>query len=443
MKPHKYEVGYISDKNILVLEQIRITRTSKVTKSGFTDIKGYKVKCLSCGKIYEVAENNFPKTGCKECEYKKVPSKYKVGEIVNGFEILDIKKGTNKKPLVYIVRCLSCNQIIEKTATNLIEYGCPICCFSPNIVVKGVNDVSTTHPHLVKYFANPEDATKVTYCSSKKIALKCPICGHIKHMKLSSLNRGGFVCLLCSDNISRPNKFMNYVLGEKQITFITEYSPKWANGKRYDFYLPDYKIIIEMDGGFHFKDNKMSNQTREDSMKIDKLKDIIALNNGLYVIRLNCEDTSFDYMYNSLIKSNLLHIIHEIENFDKDKCVYFLSTSLKLEACKMFDNGLSQKEIGEKLHKHPSTVSKWLNEMSKHGLCTYNKEEILKATRNNLNVNHEGMKIKIVELDKIYPSLSELDRKSIEELGIRFSAGGVSQAIKNNRKYKGFTLICL
>ena len=61
----------------------------------------------------------------------------------------------------------------------IIEYGlysekrgCSCCCGNSNIVVKGINDIATTNPELVKYFIDINDAYKYTYSSNKRVLLK-------------------------------------------------------------------------------------------------------------------------------------------------------------------------------------------------------------------------------------------------------------------------------
>jgi len=64
----------------------------------------------------------------------------------------------------------------------------------------------------------------------------------------------------------------------------------------YDFCIPEYKIIIELDGPQHFR--QISNwSTPEDQFKNDKFKEECANNNGYSVIRLLQEDVMNDTYY--------------------------------------------------------------------------------------------------------------------------------------------------
>ena len=74
-------------------------------------------------------------------------------------------------------------------------------------VVIGVNDIATTHPHVIELLANKEDAYKYTFGSHKKVLTKCPVCGATKEMVIEDFIRRGVSCKKCGDSISYPNKF--------------------------------------------------------------------------------------------------------------------------------------------------------------------------------------------------------------------------------------------
>ncbi len=73
----------------------------------------------------------------------------------------------------------------------------------------------------------------------------------------------------------------------------------------FDFVLEDIKIIIELDGGQHFKQVR-DWKSPEEQQKIDKYKMDCANNNGFSVIRILQEDV-FSDSYNWLdeLKNNI------------------------------------------------------------------------------------------------------------------------------------------
>ena len=126
--------------------------------------------------------------------------------------------------------------------------GCSCC--NGAIVVPGINDIATTDPWMIKYLVDPEDAYKYTRSSAKKVKVKCPYCGRVKDksITLNKLHRNQSVSCSCNDGISYPNKLMFNLLEQLEVEFETEYSPDWIGNRKYDFYIPSMKLIIEMDG---------------------------------------------------------------------------------------------------------------------------------------------------------------------------------------------------
>ena len=114
-----------------------------------------------------------------------------------------------------------------------------------------------THPELLKYFINQEDAFKYTIGSRKKFYFRCPECGKIKSTPIPAYNLFffGFKCEFCKDTSSIPNKFIREVAKQlfelKEIDeYKLEYIPKWGKPYRYDCYMKKdkFNILIEMDG---------------------------------------------------------------------------------------------------------------------------------------------------------------------------------------------------
>ena len=100
-----------------------------------------------------------------------VPYLYNVGDVVNGLEIINQTYALDThgwKSKAYYVKCTKCGYEYDtpKREGNLKKYGCIVC--TGKKVVPGINDIATTTPWMVKYFENPEDATKYTYSSNKK-----------------------------------------------------------------------------------------------------------------------------------------------------------------------------------------------------------------------------------------------------------------------------------
>ena len=76
------------------------------------------------------------------------------------------------------------------------------------------------------------------------------------------------------DGISYPEKVGRVLFPLVDNNCKYQYSPKWANGKKYDFYLPKYNMIIELHGSQHYKARGfMEDQVENDTYKRDLAKD--------------------------------------------------------------------------------------------------------------------------------------------------------------------------
>ena len=112
------------------------------------------------------------------------------------------KNGDNVTRKGYLVECLKCHyefedveMNIERKMSNNNTNFCPVC--ANKRVVKGINDVATTHPEFIKYFVNINDCYENTYGSNKYVELKCPDCGNIKIGTIHNLTNHNFRCTHC------------------------------------------------------------------------------------------------------------------------------------------------------------------------------------------------------------------------------------------------------
>lgn len=341
----------------------------------------------------------------------------------------DMEKG-------YVVECVKDGYVYRTKETNIKKHGCPVC--YNRMVVEGVNDIATTRRDLLVYFKDIDVAYNNVEFSNKRTIFICPECGDERVNRIADVAMYGFKCRRCCDGFKYPNKFMFNLLRNIGIEFETEYSPVWANKKRYDFYIPSKKLIIEMDGEFHYKGNRMNNQTIHDVAEIDNYKTQIARLNNITVVRVDCDYPSrnrFEHIKKNVIRElNKLLNLCDVDWAEIDK----KSQESKLvKAVDMYKEGMSNKEISEKLGINSCTVNDYLKRARDVGMCNYvNVHEKRGCVQDGFN----GKKrIVIVETGEEFESLTEMCNVSIDVLGIRISPAAVSVAIKGNRKCKGFT----
>lgn len=144
----------------------------------------------------------------------------------------------NIKHYKYICNICGFNDgdVLEGNLCNK-KSGCSCC--GGRTAVKGINDISTIRPDLIKYFIDINDAYTHTIYSEDKVCVKCPICGFEKQIIIHNLTRSGLGCNRCSDGISYPEKFIMSVLNQLHIKYITQYRIDGYKYK-YDFYLTNF-----------------------------------------------------------------------------------------------------------------------------------------------------------------------------------------------------------
>lgn len=312
-----------------------------------------------------------------------VPYLYNVGDVVNGLEIIKQTYALDThgwKSKAYYVKCTKCGYEYDtpKREGNLKKYGCIVC--TGKKVVQGINDIPTTAPWMVKYFENPEDASKYTYSSNKKINMICPHCGKDKKkLTPNTLYRKGFGCAYCGDGISYPEKFIRNLLDELNIDYIFQLSKKdfnWCENYRYDFYIPSKNIIIETHGRQHYEDAFSSNFIEQE--RIDLIKKESALNNGIkQYIQLDCRESNKQWIIDSIINSNLDEILEfNYKDIDWNKIEYNSLNSILLESCILWEQNerLTTYDIGKMLHINGDTIHKYLIKGSEIGICNYSSE---------------------------------------------------------------------
>ena len=406
-----------------------------------------KCICLVCGydDWYPTAESLLSGHGCPKCQIKRRSELQKKSQ--KDFEN-DLYKTNPNLEIVgkyinintdILTRCKIDGYTWEANPYYLLHgCGCPVC--SNHRTVKGINDIATTRPDLIKYFDNIEDAYSSTEGSSKKHNLHCPFCLYKKKLSNSILSKYGFSCPVCSDNISYPNKFSRAFIKQLPVeNFIAEYSPYWAGRKRYDNYF-EYNgqaYILEMDGAWHYKDNNMSNQSAEISKNIDNEKDIMAKEHNIIVIRIDCKKSEKDYIKNNIIDS-CLNDLFDLSNIDWDLCNKMGHKNLIKEVCDYYMNVSKViKEISIYFSIHRKTIERYLMQGYECGWCTY------KGKRNNCKNGGSASKaINVFKDGKLVHSFCSVTQGSIDMRKIYntvFNKGQITDCCKGRKDfYKGF-----
>lgn len=333
-------------------------------------------------------------------------------------------------------RCKTDNYIWDALPQNLLRgEKCPIC--QNKKVLKGINDIATTNPEMIPYFKNIDDAYRYTAKSGKKVDFKCPKCGAIKNMSIYNMYTNGFVCPKCSDGISYPNKFSRYFLSQLPIKNIKyEYSPIWARPYYYDNYF-EYngkKYILEMDGGFHYRDVSFSQDKisyLKDTKSRDEKKNLLAKEHNIILIRINSMISDKEYLKKQIYNS-ILSDIFDLSIIDWDLCDKGAQSSLVNLVCDDYKDNINYNTtiLSKKYGLNITTIQRYLRIGNQLGLCSYTpiphkRDHIIVKDINN-NVIHT------------YYGIYECSRTLSEIYEVNFSSTSIIRHCENKTPYKNF-----
>lgn len=300
----------------------------------------------------------------------------------------------------YQYECLECGNkdwIVETALCDSQHVGCNACCHPPKKIVPGINDIATTAPWMVKYFENPEDATKYCKTTKQKIDFVCPDCGRHHIKAIGTVYTCHNLSCPCQDGWSYPNKFMHSVLEQSRISFETEKIFDWSKGRIYDNYIKynGLQIITEQHGKQHYeREINKNGRTVEEEQENDKMKQDLAIQNNIdYYFVIDCRESTKEYIKNSILNSGLFSILNINPNdIDFDKCDEFATSNMTKQICeyKNLHSDMTTKEIAKLFHISYKTANDWIQKGAKLGWCTYEKFDDLKLRyqREDMPVNN-------------------------------------------------------
>ena len=272
-----------------------------------------KCKCKVCNFEWESTPSNLLQCkGCKKCHFNNMKTvrmkshEQFVSELceVNKYiEVLSEYSGAKNK---VDCKCLIHNTKFSMAGEHLLrgETGCKEC-----IDIKLHLGGLKTHEQFVDELSNTNANIEVVgkYDGAKsKIEVRCLKCGHVWTPTASSL-LCGYGCPSCKRS-KGEEKIENYLINNN-----IEFEPqkKFSDLRNtlplsYDFYLPEYNLLIEYQGQFH--DGSTSMVLKEkyfDKQQVnDKLKKNYAKNNGYNFLEIwyydfdNTESIIDKFIYN-------------------------------------------------------------------------------------------------------------------------------------------------
>lgn len=301
---YKYEVEKTGE-----YEYIRSYRKGDTLPNG--EIIGYKpyiqIKHKYCGSIYTIRTDGFINR-CDECShccgsYENSFAHYIEAELNEPLEkYWDFEKNTvnpyhiwkNSHIKVWIKCTEKDYHGSYETLCYIFKLECRCSYCNPsgtNPRVHPFDSFGYKHFDKVMSWSPDNDISpfKVAPGSSKKYKFICETCGYKWSAVLHSISKGHW-CPQC--NSSKGEKEITKWLRLNNIEFIPqkEFDGLLGLGGKnlsYDFYVPDYNLLIEYQGEYH--DGSTTNQTQEDferQQEHDKRKKEYAKENEIELIEI-------------------------------------------------------------------------------------------------------------------------------------------------------------
>lgn len=200
------------------LEELRI-RNSHYASREFEITSGYtgcdrplSCICLVCGNTWNTTPSQLlgHNSGCPTCGHKAGGRKLSIVKRMNP-EIFAKRMEALHPNLSLLEPCRNAKTKIE-VKCNIDGYvwhilpaslssgsGCPVC--SNNVVMAGVNDLSTTNPIISSEWNFDKNAglcpSDVMAGSGKKVWWLCPYCGHEWRQQIAERHRNKYLCPKC------------------------------------------------------------------------------------------------------------------------------------------------------------------------------------------------------------------------------------------------------
>lgn len=254
--------------------------------------KPIKYKCLKCGRIIEKNRANHLYENKSLCQHCYSTKNSKIRDWIENFfknnknfKLIEWDNNTGSKMKIL---CNSCNKIFYKSPCNIYEKKestiCPIC---------GENGAPITKETFIERMKNNNlIGYEIIYYKSlkQKVVIKHE-CGYTFSMNgYNFLKSKG--CPNCFKTKSKGEIKIEQFLTQNNINFKEQYRIKDNPKLSYDFFLPDYNILIEYQGEQHYFPIEWFGGEKQFERQLfnDEEKEKIAENNNLKLIKISYKD---------------------------------------------------------------------------------------------------------------------------------------------------------
>lgn len=252
------------------------------------------------GCFYCSGRNICGNVDCVYCLKKSCLMYEEIWSSKNELPPVKICKSTDKK---YWFNCKKCLHDYKQSPANKTKgAGCPYCSSYTLCKIKEClyclpkscnkySDIWSSKNYLEPY--------KVSISNGERFLFDCSECGN-EYSQRPAEKTSGNGCPFCKNKTERK---VSYFLKDNQVKFKSQF--KIIKNRSYDFFLEDYKLIIEIDGDQHFR--QVSNwESPLENLEKDIQKMNKAIENGYSILRIYQPDIWFDKIeWKECITNNL------------------------------------------------------------------------------------------------------------------------------------------
>ena len=277
--------------------------------------------CIICpehGEFWQISSDHTNGRGCPKCGHivsndskrSSLSDFIKKGRKIHGDKYDYSKvKYVNANTKVCII-CPEHGEFWQRPADHTKGYSCQKC--SGKYVPTTEEWIASAREvHKGKY-----DYSKVKYVNSRtKVCIICPEHGKFWQEAKSHLNGCG--CLKC--NLSHlEHSLMNY-LDEHGITYDHQKRFDWLGRQSLDFYLPEYNVGIECQGGQHFFPVKYfgGEDGFKQTLERDKRKKKLCEENGVKLLYFG-NIPNYDTFLGEVVHDDVQYLIDYLNEHKKE-----------------------------------------------------------------------------------------------------------------------------
>jgi len=254
-----------------------------------------KITCKLHGDFYQEPRHHVNGCGCPKCSHRSY--KYTTDEFlamakqVHGDRYDYSKVEYNGKNKNVCIICPEHGEFKQEPRSHLSGAGCPKCADIirsekrklgwENFIKKAIE----VHGNRYVYDETFEYKNNVT-----KVPITCML--HGTFWQTPNKHLTGCGCPVCAS--SKLEEEISIFLNKEKINYIPQYNLPFNKRMRLDFYLPDYNVAIECQGGQHFNPVEYfgGNKEFERRKELDEMKYNYCKENGINIIyytNLKCD----------------------------------------------------------------------------------------------------------------------------------------------------------